>query len=143
MIKLSQAGFTPIAKGYTIFKIVEVNYKEDFGKMEIALQTQKGEKHIERFSLEKPNGEINEGALKAFSYFARTAMQDMSMPEIDEQALVGKYIGATVEHDVQQNKNDPTKTVTFVRLNEYKQESGFPTAEPVESKEDLDAWLDD
>lgn len=143
MIKLSQPGFAPIAKGYTIFKIVEVNYKEDFGKMEISLQTKKGEKHIERFSLEKPTGEINEGALKAFSFFARTAMQDMSMPEIDEQALVGKYIGATVEHDVQPNKNDPSKTVTFVHLKEYKQESGFSNSEPVEDKEDLDAWLDD
>lgn len=146
MIKLAQPGFTPIPKGYHVFKIVGVEYKRDFGKMNISLQTQDGKKHIERFSLETAKGEVNEGALKAFSFFARTAMQDMSMPEIDEKALVGKYIGATVEHDVQPNKNDPTKTVTFVHLTSYQQASGFDDAdgETVESdKDDLEAWLDD
>ena len=142
MIKLSQPGFTPIAEGYHVFKIVEVNYKSDFGKMEIALQTQDGKKHVERFSLEKPNGEINEGALKAFSFFARTAMKDMSMADIDEQQLVGKYIGATVEHDTQPNRNDPSKTVTFVHLNTYTQASGFGN-EPIENHGEVDAWLDD
>ena len=147
MIKLSESTWTLIPEGYHVFKIVDVNYKSDFGKMEISLQTKAGEKTTERFSLEKANGEINEGALKAFSFFARTALQDMSASEIDENDLVGKYIGATVEHDTQPNKNDPSKMVTFVNLKEYKQASGFEnveTAEPIESDEDdLNAFLDE
>lgn len=147
MIKLAESTWTLIPEGYHVFKIVDVNYKQDFVKMEITLQIQSGEKTTERFSLEKANGEINEGALKAFSFFARTALQDMSASEIDENDLLGKYIGATVEHDVQPNKNDPTKTVTFVHLKEYKQASGFGpayTMDPIESDEDdLDAFLDE
>ena len=38
-------GFTLIPKGTHVFKIVEVKYKEDFGKMEIVMQLASGQKH--------------------------------------------------------------------------------------------------
>ena len=50
-IKLTQGGFTLIPEGTTIFKIVGVEYKEDFGKMSIDMQTKSGAKHTERFTL--------------------------------------------------------------------------------------------
>ena len=34
-------GFTLISEGTHVFKITEVNYKEDFGKMEVVVQTAK------------------------------------------------------------------------------------------------------
>lgn len=69
-------GFTLIPEGTHVFKITAVNYKEAFGKLEITMQTQSGAKHIERFSLLKTDGSPNEGALNAFSYFAKTALND-------------------------------------------------------------------
>ena len=46
-------GFTLIPEGTHVFQITDVKYKEDFGKLEIYMQTQNGSKHIERFSLLK------------------------------------------------------------------------------------------
>lgn len=103
-------GFTLIPEGTHVFKITAVNYKEAFGKLEITMQTQSGAKHIERFSLLKTDGSPNEGALNAFSYFAKTALNDFSLTEIDHEDLVGCFIECDVEHDVQPNKNKPDKT---------------------------------
>ena len=55
-------GFTLIPEGTHVFQITDVKYKEDFGKLEIYMQTQNGSKHIERFSLLKSDGSPNEGA---------------------------------------------------------------------------------
>ena len=97
-------------------KITGVSYKEAFGKLEVTMQTQSGAKHIERFSLLKADGSANEGALNAFSYFAKTALQDFELSEIDHEDLVGHFIECDIEHDVQPNKNKPDKTITFARL---------------------------
>ena len=78
-------GFTLIPEGTHVFKITEVNYKEDFGKMEVVMQTAKGQKHIERFSLLNKDGEPNQGGLNAFSYFAKTALDDFTVKDIDDQ----------------------------------------------------------
>jgi hypothetical protein len=59
---------------------------------------------------------MNEGACNAFSFFARTALNDFSREAIDHTELVNRYIGAEVKHTVQPNKNDPTKNVTFANL---------------------------
>lgn len=118
-------GFSVIPEGTYVFKITEVKYKEDFGKMEVHMETQDGKKHIERFSLLGKNGEVNDGAMKAFSYFARAALGDTSLMEIDHEDLVGCFIECDVEHDVQPNKNNPDKTVTFVRLQDKRPSDGW------------------
>lgn len=118
-------GFTLIPEGTHVFKITAVNYKEAFGKLEITMQTQSGAKHIERFSLLKTDGSPNEGALNAFSYFAKTALNDFSLTEIDHEDLVGCFIECDVEHDVQPNKNKPDKTVTFARLADKRPSDGW------------------
>ena len=118
-------GFTLIPEGTHVFKITAVNYKEAFGKLEITMQTQSGAKHIGRFSLLKTDGSPNEGALNAFSYFAKTALNDFSLTEIDHEDLVGCFIECDVEHDVQPNKNKPDKTVTFARLADKRPSEGW------------------
>lgn len=118
-------GFTLIPEGTYVFKITAVNYKEAFGKLEVTMQTQSGAKHIERFSLLKTDGSPNEGALNAFSYFAKTALNDFSLTEIDHEDLVGCFIECDVEHDVQPNKNKPDKTVTFARLADKRPSEGW------------------
>lgn len=122
-------GFTLIPEGTHVFKITAVNYKEAFGKLEITMQTQSGAKHIERFSLLKTDGSPNEGALNAFSYFAKTALNDFSLTEIDHEDLVGCFVECDVEHDVQPNKNKPDKTVTFARLADKRPSEGWDEGE--------------
>lgn len=144
-IKLSEGGFSLIPEGVQTFKIVGVEYKEDFGKMKIQLQTKSGQKHTENFSLMKANGEINEGALKAFSYFAKTALNNYSLDEIDESDLVGCYITATVKHEEFESNKEPGKMLKSARLNDYTVAVGFSADKPTETKatEDADADLDD
>ncbi len=127
-ISLSE-GFTVIPEGTHVFKIVEANYKESFGKLEIKMKTAKGQTHTERFSLLKSDGSTNEGALNAFSYFARTALGDFSAQDIDPAELVGHFIECDVKHDVLPSTKDPSKNVTFVRLTDKRSADGFTEEE--------------
>ena len=146
-IRLAEGGFSLIPEGVTTFKIVGVEYKEDFGKMSVEMQTKGGQKHTERFSLIKANGEVNEGALKAFSYFAKTALNNYKLDEIDEQDLVGCYITATVKHEEFESNKEPGKMLKSARLNDYTVAVGFAkdepksTVEPIENDEDdVEDW---
>lgn len=152
-IKLTQGGFQLLPEGTTTFKIVDVEYDEDFGKMKVHLQTKSGQKHIEKFTLLKANGEVNEGALKAFSYFAKTCLNNFNLDEIDEQDLVGCYITATIKHEQFESNKEAGKMLTSARLNDYAVAVGFGDEttvndEPFEEKEesndvDLDDFLND
>lgn len=136
--KLSEGGFTVVPEGEHIFKITEVNWDEDFGKLELTLETANGYKHIERFTLLDQNGEVNEKANNAYSFFARTALNNPSLDEIEHTDLVGCYIAAVVTHDVKPSTKDPAKTVTFVKLGDKKPASGFgatTTSAPAEKTE--------
>ena len=153
-IKLSEGGFSLIPEGTTTFKITEVEYKEDFGKLTVNMQTKTGAKHTERFSLLKANGEVNEGAIKAFSYFAKTALNNFGLDEIDDQAIVGCYITATVTHEDYDyvNKDGDRKTGKSAKLSDYAVAVGFGSGEyqsisdnivGEEDEDDLDDFLDD
>lgn len=142
-MKLSESTFTLIPEGVTIFKVMEVNDSkyEDFGKLAVKLQTVKGETHVETFTLVKANGEINEGALKAWSYFARTCLNNFQADEIDTQDIVGCYIQATIKHETYtRTKGDNAgQEGKAVRLNEYTTAVGFKGAEGEDSIENEDA----
>ena len=139
-MKLAESTFTLIPEGTTN----DEKY-EDFGKLEVKLQTAKGETHIERFTLIKSNGELNEGALKAWSYFARTCLNNYNVDEIDTQDIVGCYITATVKHETYTRKKGEKAGTegTSVRLNDYTTASGFGDSttkadEPDDEEDDLD-----
>ena len=126
-IKLT-GGFTLIPEGTHVFKITDVEYKENFGKMTVKMETVDGQKHEERFSFLKGKGETNEGALKAFSYFAKTALNDYSLEEIDHTDLIGHFIRCEVTHtEPQPSNNDPSTMVQFVQLGEKSPADGFDT----------------
>lgn len=124
-VKLAESTFNLIEKGRYVFKIVDVDYNEDFGKMKVSLQTKDGQKHTEQFNLIKPNGEPNEGALKAFSYFARTALNNYNVDEIDYEDLLGCYIEATVDHEEFESNKEAGKMLKSVRLGDYASASSF------------------
>ena len=149
-MKLSESAFKIIPEGTTIFKVVEVDDSkyEDFGKLSVKLQTAKGETHTENFTIVKANGELNEGALKAWSYFARTCLNNFQADEIDTQDIVGCYIQATVKHEkyIRTKGDHAGEEGTAVRLNDYTPAPGFAKAEIetlAESNDDLDSFLDD
>lgn len=145
-IKLSAGGFSLIPEGVTVFKVTEVEHDADFGKIDCTLQTKDGKTHHEKFTYINNQGEINEGALKAFSYFAKNCLNDFSVEEIDDQDLIGCYIKATVKHEeyvAKQGKNEG-KTMKTVRLNDYSVALGFEgvatkgNPEPIEDDVDED-----
>ena len=151
-IRLSESTFKLIPEGAHVFKVTKVNDSkyEDFGKLEVTLQTAKGETHIERFGIVNKSGELNEGALKAWSYFARTCLNNYQADEIDTQDIVGCYIKATVKHEQSQGTGENAgKTYTNVRLNDYTTATGFGDNADVEDEDDtddiddLDNFLDD
>lgn len=125
-LKLS-SGFTVCPEGVHIFRIYKVDYDHDFGKISIHLVNAKGVTHIERFSLIGNNGEVNEKACNAFSYFAKTALNDFSLEEIDHTDLVGHYIKAEVVHTITPSTKDPSKTMTFANLTNKWVADGFDT----------------
>ena len=142
-MKLSESNFKIIPEGTTTFKVMKVDDSkyEDFGKLEVELKTAKGETHIERFSLLTTKGELNEGALKAWSYFARTCLNNFSADEIDTQDVEGCYITATVKHEKYTfTKGDKAgQEGTAVRLGDYATATGFGSkVETQEQEEDTD-----
>jgi hypothetical protein len=141
-IKLSKGGFTPIPEGTHVFKITSAEYDEDFGIVDIEMVTADGKKHKEKFFLMTQDGEPNEGVLNAFSYFAKNALNDFTIEEVDPADLVGCFFQADVAHDVQPSKNDPNKTITFIRLNNWKPSKGFAEKEQTQKNTiDLDELL--
>lgn len=133
MSKLTlSAGFQTIPEGTYVFYIYNVTYDETFGKMEVSMITAEGLKHKERFSLKSDNDEINEKAMNAFSYFAKTALNNFGLEEIDHTDLIGHYILGQIIHTVLPNRNKPGQTVTFANMGDKAPADGFDH-EPVPS----------
>lgn len=128
-IQLS-GGFTVCPEGRHIFRIYKVDYNKEFGKLAVYMITAKGITHVERFSLMKQSGEMNEGACNAFSFFAKTALRNFSLEEIDHNDLVNHYIGCEIVHTVLPSNADPNKTITFANTSDKWEAEGFDT-EPV------------
>lgn len=153
-IRLAESTFQPIPEGTTTFKVVEVDDTkyEDFGKISVTLQTASGKKHTETFSLIDNDGELKEGALKAWSYFAKVCLNNFTVEEIDTQDIVGCYITATVKHETYtRTKGDKKGTEAIaVRLNDYAVALGFGSpnnaeddTDDTEEIDDLDDFLDE
>lgn len=115
-IQMTINNFTVCPEGRHIFRIYKVDFNPDFGKVVVYMVNAQGITHRENFSLMRADGSMNDGACNAFSFFARTALNDFSREAIDHEELVNHYIGAEVVHTVQPNKNDPSKNVTFANL---------------------------
>lgn len=124
------SGFVVIPEGEYVFRIYDVIHDEEFGKIEVKLVNAQGATHTERFTLKDSNDEYNEKALNAFSYFAKTAMNDYALEDVDPEELIDHYIRAEVVHTTQPNPNNPEKNITFANLGDKAPADGFDT-EPV------------
>lgn len=121
------SGFTLCPKGVQIFRIYKVDYNEEFGKLVVHLVNAQGITHQERYSLMNGSGEINEGACAAFSFFAKTALNDFTLEAVDPAMLVDHYIKADVTHTELPSNKDPNKMVTFANLGDKWTADGFDT----------------
>ena len=95
--------FEVIPEGTYVFKITNVEYKEDFGKMKVTFETKDGKKLIENYNLLDSNGEPNAPALNAFSAMAEAALDVPADTEIDESDLLGCYLKCNVVHNEGKN----------------------------------------
>ena len=123
-IQLVEA-FQRIPEGTYIFKCERVEFDSTYGVLKLHLVTADGHKHIDQYNLLNANNEVNEIAQMSFSVTARALMMSPDIMDVDTDALVGKYMKATVSHVVKPNRNDPTKTVTFVQLKDKMSANGF------------------
>lgn len=124
------SGFTLIPEGTYVFRVYGATYDEEFGKIEVKLVNAQGMTHTERFSIKDNNDELNEKALNAFSYFAKTVMGDYTLEDIDPSELIDHFICAEVVHTKLPSNKDPNKTVTFANLGDKSPAEYFDT-EPV------------
>lgn len=121
------SGFALCPEGVHIFRIYEVTYDTDFGRVEVKLVNAQGITHTERFSLMGNGGVMNEGACNAFSYFAKTALNDYTLEEIDPDWLIDHYIKAEVTHNQSPSTKDATKMMSFANLGNKWVADGFDT----------------
>ena len=73
------------------------------------------------------DGSSNDKACNAFSFFAKNALNDFSVPAVDPMALVDRYIKLEVIHDVKPSTKNPGETVTFVNVKSPSVANGFDT----------------
>ena len=92
-------GFTPMDEGIQVLRIYGVEYKETFGNLTVYMCNAQAQTMRETFRFKGKDGKPNEGAMNAFSYFAKTAMDDFDMEDVDPQELVGHYIQVEVVHN--------------------------------------------
>lgn len=121
------SGFALCPKGVHVFRIYKVDYDEEFGKLVIHLVNAQGCTVQERYSLMNADGSINEKACNAFSFFAKTALNDFTLEAVDPATLVDHYIKAEATHTELPSNKDPNKTVTFVNLGDKSVADGFDT----------------
>ena len=115
-IQMTGNNFTVCPEGRHIFRIYKVDYNPDFGKVVVYMVNAQGNTVIQNYGLMNADGTMNQSICNAFSFFARTALNDFSREAIDHTELINHYIGAEVVHKVIPQKDDPSKTVTYANL---------------------------
>lgn len=128
MGKIGLKGFEPIPEGKYPMKVVKVNHKETFNKVELTYETAAGKQHTEKFDLN-----IDGGAW-AFAFTARNLLDDNSVMSIDPNDLKGKFAMFEVTHEVVPYKGRDT---VFARARSYAHADGFDTVDG-EVDEDTD-----
>lgn len=131
-------SFTVCPEGVHIFRIYNVDYNADFGKLVVYMVNAQGITHSERFNLKNKDDSYNSGACNAFSFFAKKALKDDTLEEIDHTDLINHYIKAEITHTIAPSTKDPNKTVTFANIGNKWEADGFDT-EPCKKALELGA----
>lgn len=114
--------FAPrLVAGMNVFKITDVEYKKDFGRLSLTLVTENGGKLWQNFDLENENG------MGAFSGLALAVFPDLE-DSIDENSLVGQYVKFEIEQ------------VEYMKGDEKKKAWNKVKGTPYEHVEDNEKW---
>lgn len=92
-------GFAPMDEGEQVLRIYGVEYDERKANLTIHMINAQAQTMREVFRFKKANNETNEGAMNAFSYFAKVAMGDFELTELNPENLVNRYIRVEVVHN--------------------------------------------
>ena len=139
-------GFQMMPEGEQVLKITAAEYDEEFGKLIFTLANAKGQTCQEKFNLLNNDNTPNDRAMNAFSFFAKTALNDFGIEDVDPEELIGHYLKAEIIHNKVPSTKDPSKMVTFVNLGNKSPADGFEgapaaSATPKAAKADLMALL--
>jgi hypothetical protein len=143
-IPMTGGNYQQIPEGEQVLKVTKAEYDAEFGKIIITLQNVKGLTCQERFSILNQDNTPNEKALNAFSFFAKTVMNNFEMEDVDPEELVGHYLRAEIIHNQVPSNKDPNKMMTFVNLGNKTPADGFdgePAPAPKAGGLDLSALL--
>ena len=143
-IPMTGGNYQQIPEGEQVLKVTKAEYDAEFGKIIITLQNVKGLTCQERFSILNEDNTPNEKALNAFSFFAKTVMNNFEMEDVDPEELVGHYLRAEIIHNKVPSNKDPNKMMTFVNLGNKSPADGFdgePAPAPKAGGIDLSALL--
>ena len=120
-------GFAIVPEGTHVFRIYNVEYDQTFGKLVVHMVNAQGITHKERFGLMKNDGSMNDGACNAFSFFAKTALDNFGLEEIDHTDLINHYIKADVTHTKVESTKEEGKILTFPKLESFSIAKEFDT----------------
>lgn len=123
---IALTDYQPLEEGVHNFKIVEINFKEEYMKLSITLRTKYGAETYLNFNFIGNDGKPNEVANRIFSFFARTALHDKEAKQVDPETLVGRFVQATATKRTYTNKDGEEKTA--FDLKNFKEINGYEDA---------------
>lgn len=124
-------SFKVIPEGEHIFRIYAVDFDEEFGRITVKMVNAKGFTHSERYTIKNKEGEAIDGAMNAFSYLARVALNEYDRDDIDTDELVDHYIKATIVHKKVPSTKNEGEFTTFANIAKREHADGFDET-PVE-----------
>lgn len=137
LTKMSGSAFIKEAGAKVLLQITHCKYNQEFGKVEMTLTNEKGETMNNNFSLMNSDGSPNEKALKAFSYFACTALGDWDRDDIEDEELVGCYVRGDIKLTEGKEKNKDGETMVFANLDKvYSTSDSFAKSKVKAAEED-------
>lgn len=123
---IALTDYQPLEEGVHNFKIVEVNFKEEYMKLSITLRTKFGADTYLNFNFIGNDGKPNEVANRIFSFFARTALHDKEAKQVDPETLIGRFVQATATKRTYTNKDGEEKYA--FDLKNFKEINGYEDA---------------
>ena len=95
----------------------------------------------EKPSVAREIARSNNGGAKAFSFLAKTALNNFSAVELDPTALVGKKLIGDIEHSEVESTTKEGEMMKFANLRNFKVYEETPKAKAASTTEDLMSLL--
>ena len=135
LIDLPESTYQDLEPGKYQFKIVDIKYDADFGRVETKLETESGRLVYYTYYLKDNDGNPNDYQLQGFARMAKTALNDKNAKQIDPNVLAGKSFKAELLY-----KESPNTGKKYKNLRSYEPVVA-EQPKPAVSDDDLAAFL--